>query len=104
MAERTKVFHIPGRLAVGVPNTDHEVESKAEAERLVGTGAFALSQKEADAAAFSTPEATPADESNVKKPAYPRTVGAGFDAVVIKKAADEPPAEAPAAPAAAAGE
>lgn len=61
----TKVYYIPGRFAVGAPLEDHEVESKSAAAELVATGAFALSAKEANAAAYTTPEATEADESNV---------------------------------------
>ena len=72
--EPTKVYPIPGRLVVGEPMTfdedgkpeGREVESKAEAERLVATGGFALSLAEANAQAFSTPEATPASTDNLK--------------------------------------
>lgn len=67
MASPTKVYVIPGRFA-HERLENHEVESKAEAERLVATGAFALSQKEANEQAFTTPEATLADDSNVKQP------------------------------------
>jgi hypothetical protein len=65
----TRVYPIPGRFAVGVPLIEHEVASKAEADRLVATGVFALSAKEAADAAFTTPEATPATDANVKQPA-----------------------------------
>jgi outer membrane biosynthesis protein TonB len=84
MATPTKVFYIQGRFLPGYRLEDHEVESKAQAEEMVGTGLFALTEKEANAQAFSTPEATPADDSNVKqpKPAEP----------------DEAPAEAPEEP------
>jgi len=81
MATPTKVHYILGRFVVGEPLIDHEVESKADAERLVATGVFALTEKEANAAAFTTPDATPATDANVKQPA-------------------EPPAVVPAAPAA----
>lgn len=68
-ATPTKVYPIPGRFAVGVPMVEHELDTKAEAEELVSrTGAFALSEKEANDAAFTTPEGTPADDSNVKPP------------------------------------
>jgi hypothetical protein len=66
MAEPIKVFLIPGRFVVGERMEDHEVESKAEAERLAATGGFALSQKEANEQAFSTPEATAASTDNLK--------------------------------------
>lgn len=57
MAEKpTKVYYIPGRF-VHERLEDHEVESVAEANRLVATGAFALTKKEANEAAFTTPEA-----------------------------------------------
>lgn len=71
MAQPTKVFHIPGRFTHEAPNQDHSVESKAEAERLVATGAFALSAKEANEQAFTTAEATPATDANVKQPRPP---------------------------------
>lgn len=67
-ATPSKVFVIPGRFVVGEPLIDHDVESKEEAKRLVDTGAFALSEKEANAAAYTTPEATPATDANVVKP------------------------------------
>lgn len=60
--ERTKVFHIPGRLVPGEPQEDTTVESKTEADRLVATGAFAHTQKEANELAFTSPAATPIDE------------------------------------------
>lgn len=63
----TKVYAIPGRFA-HERLEDHEVESVEEANRLVATGAFALSAKEANDQAFSTPEAKPASDENVKKP------------------------------------
>jgi len=69
MATPTKVHYILGRFVVGEPLIDHEVESKADAERLVATGVFALTEKEANAAAFTTPDATPATDANVKQPA-----------------------------------
>lgn len=69
-AKQTKVFHIPGRF-VHERMEDHTVESAAEADRLVATGAFALSKAEADAQAFTTPEATPATDANVKPPHAP---------------------------------
>lgn len=100
-AQETKVYAIPGRIVPGERMEDHKVESKEEAARMVATGGFALSEKDANAAAYSTPEATPATDDNVKPIRYPRTVGAGLDAVTIEEAAQEPPAEAPAAPAAA---
>lgn len=62
----TKVYPIAGRIAVGHPTIEQELPTKAEAEALVATGAFALSEKEATALAYSTPEATPATEANVK--------------------------------------
>lgn len=96
-AQETKVFAIPGRFVVGERMEDHKVGSRQEADRLVATGGFALSEKDANAAAYSTPEATEATDDNVKQPRYPRTLGAGFDAVTIEKAAEEPAAEVPAA-------
>lgn len=68
MSDPTKVYVIPGRLVVGERMEDHEVESKTEAERLVATGGFALSAAEANAQAFTTPEATPADTKVLKHP------------------------------------
>ena len=65
-ATPTKVFPIPGRFAVGIPRVAHEVPTKGEAEDLVATGYFALSEAEANAAAHSTPETTEADDSNVR--------------------------------------
>ena len=73
--DATKVFPIPGRFVNGESMTfdevgkpvAREVESKAEADRLVATGGFALSHSDAMAAAFSTPEATPASTDNVKE-------------------------------------
>lgn len=100
-AKETQVYHIPGRFIAGERMEDHKVESVERANELVATGAFALSEREANAAAYSTPEVTPATDDNVKQPTYPRTVGAGFGAVTIEKAAEEPANEAPAAPAAA---
>lgn len=69
---RTKVFHIPGRF-VHERLEDHEVETKAEAERLVATGAFALSKKEANEQANTSPPATPIEEpaEPVTEPAAP---------------------------------
>lgn len=69
-AQRTKVFYVEGRFA-HERLEDHEVDSKAEAERLVATGAFALSQKEANEQANTTPPATPIDEP--AEPAAPAT-------------------------------
>lgn len=66
-AKPTKVYAIPGRFA-HERLEDHEVESVEEAQRLVATGAFALTKADASAAAFTTPEATPATEDNVKRP------------------------------------
>lgn len=65
--QATKVFYIQGRFLPGYRLEDHEVESKAVADEMVATGLFALSEKEANAQAFSTPEATPATDDNVKK-------------------------------------
>lgn len=66
-ATPTMVYPIPGRIAVGVPMIEQELPTKAEAEALIAsTGAFALSAKEAAAAAYSTPEATEATDANVK--------------------------------------
>ena len=65
-AEPTKVYPIPGRLAVGVPLAVTEFPSKGAAEEfLAANPAFASSEAEATKLAFSTPEATPADESVV---------------------------------------
>ena len=64
-AKPTKVYHVPGRF-VHERLEDHEVESVEEANRLVATGAFALSAKEANEQAYTTPEATKATDANVK--------------------------------------
>ncbi len=47
--------------------TEHEVESKAEAERLVATGGFALTKAEANAASLWAPEADEAPASELTK-------------------------------------
>lgn len=62
----TKVYPIPGRFGVGVALVEQELPTKTAAEELVKTGLFALSEKEANEQAFSTPEATPATDENVK--------------------------------------
>ena len=80
----TKVYPIAGRFGVGVPLIEHEVPSRKEADELVATGLFALSEKEANDQAYTTPETTEATDENVKV-----------------RAAETPKAEAPApAPAA----
>jgi hypothetical protein len=91
-ARPTKVYPIPGRWAVGHAPVVRELPSKKEAEELVSTtGVYALSQSEADEQAYTTPEATPADDSNVKQP--PAEVPAD------EAPAPEAPADAPEAPA-----
>ena len=64
-AQPHKVYPIRGTMVVGVPMVEHEVESKAEAERLVATGGFALTKAEANAASLWAPEA---DEAPASKP------------------------------------
>ena len=65
----TKVYPIPGRIAIGVPMVVMEFPTKQDAEDFVkANSAFALSEEEAEDAAFTTPEATEADDSNVKQP------------------------------------
>jgi len=64
-AQPQKVYPIRGTFVVGEPMTEHEVESKAEAERLVATGGFALSKAEANAASLWAPEV---DEAPASKP------------------------------------
>jgi hypothetical protein len=54
MAKPIPVFHIPGRFA-HERLEDHEVESKAEADRLVATSAFALTAAEAKKQAHTSP-------------------------------------------------
>jgi len=51
-----KVYPIPGRFVADESLTERDV-SKAEAERLVATGGFASSAKEAKEQAFTTPPA-----------------------------------------------
>lgn len=50
MAKPIRVYPVRGVLAVGYPDTELEVETAAEAKRLVATGAFALSAAEAEKA------------------------------------------------------
>ena len=69
-AKPTKVFHIPGRF-VHERLEDHKVESVQEAERLVATGAFALTDAEANELAYTTAPAVEADDSNVKPAKQP---------------------------------
>lgn len=71
MPKETKVYYIPGRFIAGHPLEDHTVESVAAADELVATGVFARTEAEANAAAFTTPEATPATDANVKQPTAP---------------------------------
>jgi len=61
------VYPIRGTFVVGEPMTEHEVESKAEAERLVATGGFALTKAEANAASLWAPEADEAPASEPTK-------------------------------------
>lgn len=67
-ATPTKVYPIPGRLPPpGVPQREIEFPTKGEAEEfLKANSAFAATEEEAEELAFSTPEATEADDSNVK--------------------------------------
>ena len=62
-AQTTRVYPIRGTLVVGEPMVEREVESKAEAERLVATGGFALSKADANAASVWEPEADEAPAS-----------------------------------------
>ncbi len=66
-AQTTKVFPILGTFVVGEPMVEREVESKAEAERLVATGGFALSKADANAASVWEPEADEAPASEPTK-------------------------------------
>ena len=66
-AQTTRVFPVRGTFVVGEPMTEHEVESKAEAERLVATGGFALTKAEANAASLWAPEADEAPASEPTK-------------------------------------
>lgn len=63
MPQETTVFPIPGRFVPDEPLVKHKVESKAEADRLVATGGFALSEKEANEQAYTTPPAVPIQDS-----------------------------------------
>lgn len=83
----TRVYAIPGRFTNLYPLEDQELPSRKDADAAVATGAFALTQKEANAQAFRTPDATPATDANVKQPR-------------AEAPAPAAPAEAPAAPAA----
>lgn len=73
MAEH-KVYPIPGRLVVGEPMEFDEkgapvaraVDSKEEADRLVATGGFAHTEKDAAEAAFTTPPGEEASTDNLK--------------------------------------
>lgn len=56
-----KVYPIPGRFVGGEPMTERDV-SKTEADRLVATGGFASSAKEAKDQAFTTPPAVEIDQ------------------------------------------
>ncbi len=62
-SQTTRVYPIRGTLVVGEPMVEREVESKAEAERLVATGGFALSKADAKAASTWEPEADEAPAS-----------------------------------------
>lgn len=66
MSTPTKVYYIQGRFLPGMPLQDHEVESKAAAEELVATGLYALSAKDANEQAFTTPDGGEATDENVK--------------------------------------
>jgi hypothetical protein len=58
---KTAVYYIQGRFGFERLE-DHEVDSKAEADRLVATGLFALTAKEASAQAFTTGPIPPEPE------------------------------------------
>lgn len=75
-----RAFVIPGRFVAGEPLIDHDVETKAELDRLVATGVFTRSAKEAAEAAWSTSKPTPATDVNVKKPAAPAAAPAEQEA------------------------
>jgi hypothetical protein len=92
MSKPTKVYPIPGRFAVGHATAVRELPTRKEAEELVSsTGVYALSEKEANEQAYTTPE----DDSNVK-PARPADAG---EAPAAPAPAPEAPAPEPAAPA-----
>ena len=61
--QATKVFPVRGTFVVGEPMVEREVESKAEAERLVATGGFALSKADANTASAWEPETDEASAS-----------------------------------------
>ena len=67
-AKPTKVYHVPGRFLPGYRLEDHQVESQAEADELVATGLYTLTEKEANEQAFTTPATSEATDENVKKP------------------------------------
>lgn len=91
MPKPTTVYPIPGRFLPGYRLEVHDVESAAEADRLVATGLYARSEAEAEALAWSAPEATEATEANVHHPAdhdEPEAPAAGSD-----EAPSSPPAQ-----------
>ncbi|MCA1570400.1 MAG: hypothetical protein LC798_08810 [Chloroflexi bacterium] len=56
-ARPTVVYPVPGVFSVGNPTVAHEVDTKEQADELVKTGYYRLSQSEADAASPWSKEA-----------------------------------------------
>ena len=79
MAKETKVYPTKGTFLMGVPHAVHVVDSRAEADELIATGAFTDNPNDADRDDEAVDLTKPPPQPEAQPPEGPAETGGSSD-------------------------